>query len=173
MLNERGGGEGVFNRLTQSGREAVALAGSEAKGLGHNYLGTEHLLLGVLNTELGTHVLGRLGLTLEVARSDVVGRIGSVPESDREATAALPSTPRTMDVLVVAWQEARSENYIGSEHILRCCAKGKAWRPPCSLTAASARSRCAANCAAASSADTPVDRNQLSARPSLSLLLLP
>ncbi len=118
MLNERGGGEGVFNRLTQSGREAVALAGSEAKGLGHNYLGTEHLLLGVLNTELGTHVLGRLGLTLEVARSDVVGRIGSVPESDREATAALPSTPRTMDVLVVAWQEARSENYIGSEHIL-------------------------------------------------------
>jgi ATP-dependent Clp protease ATP-binding subunit ClpC len=63
-------------------------------------------------------VLGRLGLTLEVARSDVVERVGSVPESDREATAALPSTPRTMDVLVVAWQEARSENDIGSEHIL-------------------------------------------------------
>lgn len=118
MSNERGGGEGVFNRFTQSGREAVSLSGSEAKGLGHNYLGTEHLLLGVLNTELGTHVLGRLGLTLEVARSDVVERVGSVPESDREATAALPSTPRTMDVLVVAWQEARFENDIGSEHIL-------------------------------------------------------
>ena len=96
----------------------MALAREEAEALGHHYLGTEHLLLGVLRAEqgVGAAVLTGLGVGLDGARAQVTEMVGS-PDT---GTDPLPSTPRTMDVLVLAWQEARRgyENAIGSEHIL-------------------------------------------------------
>ena len=95
----------MFDRFTQSGHEAMTLAREEARALGHNYLGTEHLLLGVLGTAPGSEVLGRLGLSIDGARSRVAELLGSSPAPDGDQK---PSTPRAMDVLVLAWQEARS-----------------------------------------------------------------
>ncbi len=102
----------MFNRFKASGRQAMDAAREEAITFGHNYLGTEHLLLGVLNTEPGGELLERLGLTLEDARVRVVEIVGRA-EGPEQVTTARPSTPRTMDVLVLAWQEARQENDIG------------------------------------------------------------
>lgn len=97
----------------------MTAAREEAVGLGHNYLGTEHLLLGVLHTDVGSEVLARLGLTLDDARERVVGLLGPPARQDEEkAMAETPSTPRTMDILVLAWTVSREENHIGPEHIL-------------------------------------------------------
>lgn len=95
----------------------MALAREEASRLGHDYLGTEHLLLGVLRAKegRGAEILTAAGLTSDKARAQVVAMIGS--EDDNEGRAA-PSTPRTIDVLMLAWQEARHHNEVGSEHIL-------------------------------------------------------
>ena len=105
----------MFDRFTQSGHEAMTLAHEEARELGHDYLGTEHLLLGALSTATGSEVLGRLGLSIDGARSRVADLVGSTPAVDGDQK---PSTPRAMDVLVLAWQEARSQNEIGPQHIL-------------------------------------------------------
>ena len=95
----------------------MACAREEARRLGHDYLGTEHLLLGVLGAKegRGAEILTAAGLTFDEARARVLGIVGS--EDDKEGRAA-PSTPRTMDVLTLAWQEARQHNEVGSEHIL-------------------------------------------------------
>ncbi len=69
----------MFDRFTQSGHEAMTLAHEEARALDHNYLGTEHLLLGVFGTAPGGEVLGRLGLSIDGARSRVAELLGSVP----------------------------------------------------------------------------------------------
>jgi ATP-dependent Clp protease ATP-binding subunit ClpA len=68
----------MFERFTGPAREAVRLAQVEARGLGHRYIGTEHLLLGVLGQPAapGAHALERLGITVEDLRSDVVREIG-------------------------------------------------------------------------------------------------
>lgn len=111
----------MLDRFTPSGREAVTLARAEATRLGHNYLGTEHLLLGVLRAEegRGARVLTKRGFTLDQMRAQVVEIVGPrAKPDDNEQPAEMPSTPRVMDVLVLAWQEARSENNIASEHIL-------------------------------------------------------
>ena len=96
----------------------MALAREEAGTVGHRYRGTEDLLLGVLRAEegQGADVLSGLDLTLADARAQVSKMVGSA-DTGRDR---LPSTPRTMDVLVLAWREARHshENEIGSEHLL-------------------------------------------------------
>lgn len=109
-----------FARFTERSRRVLAIAQEEARRLNHNYLGTEHQLLGLIRVEEGLagQVLGHLGVTIERARDSVtyiIGRgSGSIPEG------ALGLTPRAKKVLALAGSESRRLNnkYVGTEHIL-------------------------------------------------------
>jgi len=109
----------VFERFTERARQVVVLAQDEARALAHNYIGTEHVLLGLLREEEGiaARVLESLGVTIEDVRSQV-GRI--VGQGDEVATGQIPFTPRAKKVLELAQREALSlgHNYIGTEHVL-------------------------------------------------------
>jgi ATP-dependent Clp protease ATP-binding subunit ClpC len=109
----------VFERFTNKARDAVSFAQDEARELRHNYIGTEHLLLGVLRVEegLGVRVLGELGVTVEQVRDQVVRIVG---RGDEVTTGQIPFTPRAKKVLELALREAQSlgHNFIGTEHIL-------------------------------------------------------
>jgi hypothetical protein len=109
----------VFERFTERARQVVVLAQDEARALGHNYIGTEHLLLGILREEEGiaARVLEALDVSLEEVRAEVVRIIGSGEEL---ATGQIPFTPRGKKVLELALREALSlgHNHIGTEHIL-------------------------------------------------------
>jgi ATP-dependent Clp protease ATP-binding subunit ClpC len=109
----------VFERFTERARQAVVLAQDEARALNHNYIGTEHLLLGLLREEegLAARVLESLEITVEEVRAEVARIIG---EGDEVATGQIPFTPRAKKVLELALREALSigHNYIGTEHIL-------------------------------------------------------
>jgi hypothetical protein len=110
----------VFERFTEGARQAVVLAQDEARLLRHNYIGTEHLLLGLLREQrwLAARVLGSFDITLEEVRAQVERVIGRGDEL--AATGQIPFTPRAKKVLELALREARSldHNYIGTEHIL-------------------------------------------------------
>jgi ATP-dependent Clp protease ATP-binding subunit ClpC len=109
----------LFERFTERSRQVVVLAQDEARALGHNYIGTEHILLGLLREEEGiaARVLGQLRVTLEEVRSHVEQIVG---RGDAVATGQIPFTPRAKKVLELALREALSlgHNYIGTEHIL-------------------------------------------------------
>jgi ATP-dependent Clp protease ATP-binding subunit ClpC len=109
----------VFERFTERARQVVVLAQDEARVLKHNYIGTEHLLLGLLREEegLAARVLERMDVTLEDVRSQVARVIGP---GDEVASGQIPFTPRAKKVLEYSLREARSlgSNYIGTEHIL-------------------------------------------------------
>jgi ATP-dependent Clp protease ATP-binding subunit ClpC len=109
----------VFERFTERARQVVVLAQDEARTLGHNYIGTEHILLGLLREEegLAARVLETLGITLERGRAEVARIIG---RGDEAASGQIPFTPRAKKVLELALREARSlrHNSIGPEHIL-------------------------------------------------------
>jgi ATP-dependent Clp protease ATP-binding subunit ClpC len=109
----------VFERFTERARQVVVLAQDEARRLGHNYLGTEHLLLGLLREEqgLGSRLLQALGVTLDRVRDDVRRIIG---EGEAIQTGQIPFTPRAKKVLERSLREAKSlkHGYIGTEHIL-------------------------------------------------------
>jgi ATP-dependent Clp protease ATP-binding subunit ClpC len=109
----------VFERFTDRARRVVVLAQQEARNLDHNYIGTEHLLLGLVSEGEGIAALalGQLGISLERIRSDVeaiVGR-GSKPQPGH-----IPFTPRAKKVLELSLREALQlgHSYIGTEHIL-------------------------------------------------------
>jgi ATP-dependent Clp protease ATP-binding subunit ClpC len=109
----------VFERFTDSARRSVVLAQEEARGLEHNYIGTEHLLLGLLREGDGiaARALVMLGLDASEARRQVeelVGRGHGAP------SAQIPFTPRAKKVLELALREALQlkHDYIGTEHIL-------------------------------------------------------
>jgi prophage maintenance system killer protein len=110
---------GPFERFTDRARRAVSLAQEEARGLGHNYLGTEHLLLGLLAEDQGLarRVLDRLDISAENARSQVEAIIG---QGHRSPAGPIPFTPRSKKVLELARREAKRlcHNYIGTEHLL-------------------------------------------------------
>jgi Clp amino terminal domain, pathogenicity island component len=114
---------GPFQRFTKDARRVVTLAQREAKSLGHQYIGTEHLLLGVLSVEQGSgaRALADFGITLDQTREDVRRFIG---EGEVEATRTrgphIPFTPRSKKVLELSLRVARKlkDNFIGSEHIL-------------------------------------------------------
>jgi ATP-dependent Clp protease ATP-binding subunit ClpA len=110
----------VFERFTERARQVVVLAQDEARVLKHNYIGTEHLLLGVLREEegLGARVLEGLDVTLEEVRSQVSRIVGEGEEP--LVTGQIPFTPRAKKVLELSLREAMSlrHNYIGTEHIL-------------------------------------------------------
>ena len=109
----------MFERFTERARQVIVLAQEEARALRHNYIGTEHLLLGLMREADGVaaRVLGSLEVSLDEVRGDV-GRI--VGEGDSESQGQLPFTPRAKKVLELALREALSlgHNYIGTEHVL-------------------------------------------------------
>jgi ATP-dependent Clp protease ATP-binding subunit ClpA len=109
----------MFERFTDRARQTVVLAQEEARRLGHNYIGTEHLLLGLLREGEGVaaQTLGRLGISLADVRSDVVRIIGELSEAP---SGHIPFTPRSKKVLELSLREALQlgHNYIGTEHIL-------------------------------------------------------
>jgi hypothetical protein len=110
----------MFERFTDRARQSLSLAHDEATALQHGFLGTEHLLLGLLaeGTGIAAVVLTDLGMTLEGTRDAVREMIGPVP--DYSATGKPPFTPRAKKVLELALREALElhHNYIGTEHIL-------------------------------------------------------
>jgi hypothetical protein len=109
----------VFERFTERARQVVVLAQDEARLLKHNYIGTEHILLGLLREEegLAARVLESLDITLEEVRGQVARVIG---QGDEVPAGQVPFTPRAKKVLELSLREARSlqHNYIGTEHIL-------------------------------------------------------
>ena len=110
----------MHDRFTHSGRGVVVLAGDEARQLGHRYIGTEHLLLGLLGEQKGvvTRTLKALGVTLDKAREQVICVVGR-RVADAEGCQR-PLTPRARKVLEVALKEALGLGceYAGAEHIL-------------------------------------------------------
>jgi len=109
----------VFERFTERARQVVVLAQEEARTLKHNYIGTEHILLGLLREEegLAARVLESLDITVERVRAQVVRIVGS---GEEVTSGQIPFTPRAKKVLELALREALSlgHNYIGTEHIL-------------------------------------------------------
>src|SRR5258707_352824 len=109
----------MFERFTERARQVVVLAQEEARTLKHNYIGTEHILLGLLREEegLAARVLESLDITVERVRAQVVRIVGS---GEDVPSGQIPFTPPAKKVLELALREALSlgHNYIGTEHIL-------------------------------------------------------
>jgi Clp amino terminal domain, pathogenicity island component len=110
---------GPFERFTDRARRTVTLAQDEARGLGHNYLGTEHLLLGLLAEGQGVawRVLDHLGVSAATARAQVEAIIG---RGYGTPAGPIPFTPRSKKVLELAGREAKRlcHNFVGTEHLL-------------------------------------------------------
>jgi ATP-dependent Clp protease ATP-binding subunit ClpA len=111
----------MFERFTDRARRVVVLAQEEARMMSHNYIGTEHLLLGLAAEDdgVGRKVLDQVGVTLASVRAEIEriigrGRVDNVPEGH------IPFTPRAKKTLELALREsvALGHNYIGTEHIL-------------------------------------------------------
>ncbi len=109
----------MFERFTERARQVVVLAQEEARTLRHNYIGTEHILLGLLREQegLAARMLASLGVTAEQVRGQVVRIVGA---GEDVAPGQIPFTPRAKKVLQLALREALSlgHNYISTEHIL-------------------------------------------------------
>ena len=110
----------MFERFTDRARRVVVLAQEEARTLNHNYIGTEHILLGLLREGDGVaaRVLQRIGVSSEAVRDKVTSIIGLGAEA--APTGHIPFTPRSKKVLELSLREALQlgHNYIGTEHIL-------------------------------------------------------
>ena len=110
----------VMSNLTPRAQQVLALARREADRFHHNFVGTEHLLLGLIALGQGTAVtvLRKLGLDLETVRVEVEKQVGTGP--DQKIIGNIPYTPRVKKVLALAAKEAGSLNhtYVGTEHIL-------------------------------------------------------
>jgi ATP-dependent Clp protease ATP-binding subunit ClpC len=108
----------VFERFTEPAREVVVLAQDEARALRHNYVGTEHLLLGLLGREA---VASRALASLGVAHDDVQAQVARIiGQGDEVAVGQIPFTPRSKKVLELSLREAVAlgHNHIGTEHLL-------------------------------------------------------
>src|SRR6266508_1916736 len=112
--------EEAMNNFTPRAQQVLALARKEADLFNHNYVGTEHLLLGLIKLGQGVavNVLQKLGLDLETVRMEVEKQVGTGP--DQKMIGNIPYTPRVKKVLALAAKEARALNhtYVGTEHIL-------------------------------------------------------
>ncbi len=108
----------MFGRFTERAQKAILLAQEEAKALKHNYVGTEHILLGIIAEDQGVGAvsLKEFGVNLESARREVVKSIG---EGDH-VSELLGFTPRTKRIFELSFLEARNlgHNYVGTEHLL-------------------------------------------------------
>ncbi len=109
----------MFERFTDRARRVVVLAQEEARMLSHNYIGTEHILLGLIHEGEGVaaKALESLGISLEAVRSQVEEIIG---QGQQAPSGHIPFTPRAKKVLELSLREALQlgHNYIGTEHIL-------------------------------------------------------
>lgn len=109
-----------MNNFTPRAQQVLALARKEADRFNHNYVGTEHLLLGLVKLGQGVavNVLERLGLDLDSVRLEVEKQVGSGPEQN--SGGQIPYTPRVKKVLNLANKEAKqlSHSYVGTEHLL-------------------------------------------------------
>jgi hypothetical protein len=116
-FGEEGGS--MFERFTDRARRVVVLAQEEARMLNHDYIGTEHILLGLIHEGEGVayKALESLDIPLEVVRSEVAGIIG---QGKAAPTGHIPFTPRAKKVLELSLREALQlgHKYIGTEHIL-------------------------------------------------------
>ena len=113
-------GSAMMNDFTPRGQQVLALARKEAERFNHNYVGTEHLLLGLIKLGQGVavNVLQKMGLDLERVRMEVEKHVGPHPETNMIGN--IPYTPRVKKVLALAGKEAKALNhsYVGTEHIL-------------------------------------------------------
>src|ERR1700751_1458320 len=109
-----------MNNFTPRAQQVLQLARKEADRFNHNYVGTEHLLLGLIKLGQGVavNVLQKMGLDLETVRMEVEKQVGSGPET--KMVGNIPYTPRVKKVLALAGKEAKALNhsYVGTEHIL-------------------------------------------------------
>jgi ATP-dependent Clp protease ATP-binding subunit ClpC len=109
-----------MNNFTPRAQQVLALARKEADRFNHNYVGTEHLLLGIIKLGHGVAVavLTKMGLDLETVRMEVEKQVGTGPET--KMVGNIPYTPRVKKVLALANKEAKALNhsYVGTEHIL-------------------------------------------------------
>jgi ATP-dependent Clp protease ATP-binding subunit ClpA len=110
----------AMNNFTPRAQQVLALARKEADRFNHNFVGTEHLLLGLIKLGQGVavNVLQKLGLDLESVRREVEKQVGTGP--DQKMMGNIPYTPRVKKVLALAQKEAKALNhtYVGTEHIL-------------------------------------------------------
>ncbi|MBU3728520.1 MAG: AAA family ATPase, partial [Phycisphaerales bacterium] len=110
----------MFERLTDRARKVMALANQEAQRFNHEYIGTEHILLGLVKegSGVGANVLKNLGIDLRKVRLEVEKLVKSGPEM--VTMGKLPQTPRAKKVIEYAIEEARNlnHNYVGTEHLL-------------------------------------------------------
>ncbi|MEM6278782.1 MAG: ATP-dependent Clp protease ATP-binding subunit [Verrucomicrobiota bacterium] len=109
-----------MNNFTPRAQQVLALARKEADRFNHNYVGTEHLLLGLIKLGQGVavNVLQKMNLDLETVRLEVEKQVGNGPET--KMVGNIPYTPRVKKVLALAGKEAKALNhsYVGTEHIL-------------------------------------------------------
>ena len=109
-----------MNNVTPRAQQVLALARKEADRFNHNFVGTEHLLLGLIKLGQGVavNVLQKMGLDLETVRMEVEKQVGTGP--DQKMIGNIPYTPRVKKVLALAAKEAKALNhtYVGTEHIL-------------------------------------------------------
>jgi len=110
----------MFNRFTERARKVILLAKEEAKRFNHDYIGTEHILLGLIREGEGVAaaVLASLGLDLEKVRTEIENLIQPGPAA--KIPADIPFTPKAKKAIELAMDEARNlgHNYIGTEHLL-------------------------------------------------------
>jgi ATP-dependent Clp protease ATP-binding subunit ClpC len=110
----------AMSNFTPRAQQVLALARKEADRLNHNFLGTEHLLLGLIKLGQGVavNVLQKMGLDLETVRMEVEKQVGTGP--DQKMIGNIPYTPRVKKVIALAQKEARNLNhtYVGTEHLL-------------------------------------------------------
>src|SRR5262247_4326267 len=111
--------EAMIN-FTPRAQQVLALARKEADRFNHNFVGTEHLLLGLIKLGQGVavNVLQKMGLDLETVRMEVEKQVGTGP--DQKVIGNIPYTQRVKKVLALAAKEAKALNhtYVGTEHIL-------------------------------------------------------
>ncbi len=109
----------MFEKFTERGRQVIVLAQEEARALRHNYVGTEHILLGLLREEegLAARSLRSCGLSLERVRAQVIGIVG---RGEADAGQQIPFTPRAKKVLEQSLRECQvlGQQQVGTEHIL-------------------------------------------------------
>ena len=110
----------AMSNFTPRAQQVLALARKEADRFNHNFVGTEHLLLGLIKLGQGVavNVLQKMGLDLETVRMEVEKQVGTGP--DQKMIGNIPYTPRVKKVLALAAREAKALNhtYVGTEHIL-------------------------------------------------------
>jgi hypothetical protein len=107
----------ISKSFTAGARSALELGAMEARGFDHDFIGTEHVLLGLLQTETGVvpNVLRRLGVDARRVRSEIEKIVGCGPSGHMVST--LPYTPRARKALELARREASNQSVVGAEHI--------------------------------------------------------